>query len=173
MARAESGTVDFDHFSFPFEERMHMEDLKATTKKLKTLARWLTLCFYDTEQVPFGPLQQAGEAPRARQRRTAQKTVSIASHRFWQKILDNDSRGLSMDQHPNVLDLFDAPFDTIIRLTGQVPDAETFFQRCTTVLNEKFKTQLVLQKALYSQDDPTIVPYVMPFVDFSTQDGFV
>ena len=165
-AEGDGGSIDFDQFPFPFEERMHREDLKATTKKLNTLARWLTLCLYDTEEVPLGPL--VGDNPEDPQ----QGRVSIASHRFWERILDNDSRGLSMDRTPNILELFDAPFKSLITLRSTIPQADEFYLCCQDRLRDNFSEQLILNSSL-QQEDTTIVPYVMPFIDFTSKDGFV
>ena len=170
-------TADFDMFPFPFEERMHKEDAKATTKKLKTLARWMTLCLYDTENVQVGAdtfeQSEIGDTNRRQQRTGADRQVkSIASNRFWEKILDNERRGLSMDEHPNILSLFDAPFKTLGQLRRDVPAADAFYRDCLTKLG-RFANRIVLTTLDSPDTSPSMYPYELPFVDFSTQNGFV
>ena len=292
--------TDYDQFAFPFEERLHREDTKATNKKIWTLAKWLTLCFYNNEPIEqidpnersattsqrepqprprqesssqgqftvggnggsiffstsgrreatssldapprppkskrprpkvsspqsgdddestfsalpteresrpdrsvaltarggsrrdlFTQLDSRGTDPsaavRSRDGGTVRRTssqegqstllpkrpipVSIACQRFWKPILENDSKGLSMDQYPNIMDFFDAPFTTLANLTSEDNGAKKFYQECRQQVTN-FTEQLTLN-TVSEQDLPWSVPYEPPFIDFSTNDGFV
>lgn len=181
---ASESTLNFDAIPLPFEERLHKEDQKTILKKLDTLARWMTLCLYDNEEVPVAGFEQEAlrERQRAQQELPATTTrspvpetivkVSIACHRFWKNVLQNDVQGIDMEYEPNIATIFDAPFNTLQVLCSKNAEAFSFHDDWKNKQRLLFESTLQLTN-VRDQTQVETHPYTPPFVDFSTQDGFV